>query len=148
MIAVDTNILVYAHREDSPHHEAALDALRALVERGRSWAVPWPCLHEFLAIVTDPRIYVPASSNEQALAAATDLLAMSGVVTLTEGPDHLSVLGRLLTQSGVVGPKVHDACIAALCLTHGVTELWTADRDFSFFPALNTRNPLVSPGRG
>jgi uncharacterized protein len=144
VIAVDTNVLVYAHREDSPHHEAALRALRLLTERGRSWALPWPCVHEFLAIVTHPRIYRPASSTEEALAAATDLMAMPGVRTLTEGPDHLSILGTLLAESGVVGAKVHDARIAALCLSHGVTELWTADRDFSFFAALKTRNPLVS----
>jgi predicted nucleic acid-binding protein len=39
---------------------------------------------------------------------------------------------------------VHDARIAALCLQHGVRELWSADRDFNRFPALRTRNPLVA----
>jgi predicted nucleic acid-binding protein len=43
----------------------------------------------------------------------------------------------------VTGPLVQDARIAALCLQHGVRELWTADRDFSRFPALGVRNPLV-----
>lgn len=143
MIAVDTNVLVYAHREDSSHHLAALGALRSLTEGGRSWAVPWPCVHEFIAIVTHPRIFKPPSSIEDALGAVCDLLGLPGMVTLGDGPDHLRRLAALLTQSGVVGPKVHDARIAALCLTHGVTELWTADRDFSYFPDLATRNPLV-----
>ena len=51
---------------------------------------------------------------------------------------------RDLTLAGIIsGPRIHDARIAALCLHHGVSELWTADRDFSLFPQLRTRNPLV-----
>lgn len=144
MIGVDTNVLVYAHREDSPHHTAALSALRSLAERGRSWGLPWPCVHEFLAIVTHPRIYDPSSATEDALAAAADLLAMPGVVMMAEGPSHFDTLERILTESGATGPKVHDAWIAAICLAHGVDELWSADRDFSYFPELGIRNPLVA----
>lgn len=143
VIAVDTTILVYAHREDSPHHRRALQSLQDLVGRGTSWALPWPCLHEFLAIVTHPRLYDPPSGIDEALAALSDLLALPKVIPLTEAPDHADVLGRLLRESGVVGPKVHDARVAALCLAHGVTELWTADRDFSYFPQLRTHNPLT-----
>ena len=61
MIAVDTNILVYAHREDSPWHEAAWSCVAAMAEGRDSWAIPWPCLHEFVAIATHPRIYAPPS---------------------------------------------------------------------------------------
>ncbi len=59
MIAVDTNILVSAHREDSPGHHPAYDHLASLAEGAKSWAIPWPCLHEFLAIVTHPQIFKP-----------------------------------------------------------------------------------------
>ena len=59
MIAVDTNILVYSVREDSPWHTAALAAVRSLAEGDPAWAIPWPCIHEFLAVVTHPRIYRP-----------------------------------------------------------------------------------------
>jgi len=144
VIAVDTNVLVYAHRRDSPHHRAAITALRSLAGAGRAWAIPWPCLHEFLAIVTHPRIYDPPSSTEDALAAVSDMVGMPDVETLSESEGHLDRLAGLLTRAGVVGPKVHDARIAAICLTHGVTELWSADRDFSYFPELATRNPMVS----
>ena len=67
MIAVDTNILVYAHREDSPFHEPAFQRLSELAEGAASWAIPWPCLHEFLAIVTHPRIYAPPTPLGRAL---------------------------------------------------------------------------------
>ena len=69
MIAVDTNILVYAHRSDSSWHEPALRALTGLAEAKGAWAIPWPCLHEFFAIATHPRIYDPPSSSKQALQA-------------------------------------------------------------------------------
>lgn len=144
MIAVDTNILVYAHRADGLHHGAAYAALESLATRGVAWAVPWPCLHEFLAVVTHPRLFDPPSSLADALGAFHDLLGLAGMHPLAEEPDHADLLVDLLTTSGVTGPKVHDARVAAICLSHGVDSLWTADRDFSFFPQLRTHNPLVA----
>lgn len=40
------------------------------------------------------------------------------------------------------GPMIHDARIAAICLSHGVKKLWTCDRDFARFPSLRHENPL------
>ncbi len=142
MIAVDTNILVYAHREESPEHVRALGALRTLDEAGQSWAVPWTCIHEFFGVVTHARIYHRPSTVQEALSAIDDLLEV-GARLLAESSRHREVLGRLCQESDVVGPRVHDARIAAVCIGHGVSELWTADRDFSYFPELTTRNPLV-----
>ncbi len=105
--------------------------------------MPWPCVHEFSAIVTHPRVYDPPSSPADAVRALDDLAQLDGVRFLGEVDDHLALLADLITRSGIAGPKVHDARIAAICLGHGVRELLTADRDFSYFPALRTRNPLV-----
>jgi uncharacterized protein len=93
--------------------------------------------------VTHPKIFRPPSDIESALGAVHDLVSTPGVVTLSESADHASILGDLVSRGGVVGAKIHDARIAAECLGHGVDELWSADRDFSYFPALATRNPLV-----
>lgn len=144
MIALDTNVLVYAHREDSPHHEAASRVLAELAEGVAAFAVPWPCVHEFLAVVTHPRIYDPPSTSAQGVAAMASLQALPHLRLLGETEDHLDLLAELIGTS-TVGPRVHDARIAAICLGHGVSELWSADRDFSWFPGLRTRNPLV-PG--
>ncbi len=142
MIAVDTNILVYAHRSSMPEHDAALNALRSL-RPSTSWAVPWACVHEFIGIVTRPRLFDPPSSADQAFGAIKDLITQ-GARFLSESSSHLDVLNRLCRGPGVVGPRVHDARIAAICIGQGVSELWTADRDFSRFPELKTRNPLVN----
>lgn len=143
MIALDTNLLVYAHRDDSPHHVSALDLLGDLARGRRDWAIPWPCLHEFLAVVTHPRIYVPPTSADSAVAAVEALVATPRLRLLGEGQDHLRQLAALMASGQITGPRVHDARIAAICLSHGVSELWSADRDFSWFPALKVVNPLV-----
>jgi len=142
MIAVDTNILVYSHREDSPFHTSAWKNLSGLASGPGSWSIPWPCIHEFLSIVTHPRIYQPASPLDEALDTVQAWLESPGLVLLGEGPEYFNQLSQLLIAGKVAGPKVHDARIAALCLSHGVRELWSADRDFSRFPALKVRNPL------
>lgn len=143
MIAVDTNVLVYAHRQDAPFHSAAASAVRQLAEGPALWALPWPCLHEFYSVVTHPRIYDPPSSPDQAIEQVGAWLESPSVVTLSEGDTYWAVLTPLLAQAKATGPLVHDARVAALCLSHGVRELWTADRDFSRFPRLKATNPLV-----
>lgn len=143
MIAIDTNILVYAHRRDSPFHSAAKAAVTSLAEGRESWGLPWPCLHEFVAIVTHPRIYAPPSSLDQAVGQVDSWLQSPGVVLLGEAGEYWVMLRSVVMSARVVGPRIHDARIAALCRHHGVRELWSADRDFSRFTGLTIRNPLV-----
>ena len=143
MIAVDTNLLVYAHRADSDWHDRAEAAVRGLAEGAEPWAIPWPCLHEFIAIATHPRIYQPPSPFEVAARQVEAWLASPSLVLLTETTAHWPALRSVLGAGRVVGPKVHDARIAALCIQHGVRELWSADRDFSGMVGLVTRNPLL-----
>ena len=144
MIAVDTNILVYAHRLDSEWHEAALNVVRELAEQPTRWGIPWPCLHEFLAIVTHPRIYSPPTPIAVAVQAISVWLESPGCAALSEGPGYLDALRQALEQGRAVGGMVHDARVAAVCLYNGVSVLWTADRDFSRYPRLKTRNPLTA----
>jgi toxin-antitoxin system PIN domain toxin len=143
LTALDTNVLVHAHRRDSRWHARAAGCVRRLAEGRAAWAIPWPCLHEFLAIVTHPRIYDPPSTLEEALDQIDAWMASPGLVILGEPHDHWSILRGQLAAAQVRGPMVHDARIAAICIGHGVHELLTADRDFSRFSSLAVRNPLV-----
>ncbi len=142
MIAVDTNILVYAHRADSPFHGAASAAVKSLAEGSRTWAIAWPCAHEFLSVVTHPKIYDPPSTTPQALAQLRAWAESPTLKLLGESIDHVNRLATLIEDGRVVGPKVHDARIAAICLGHGVDHLLTIDRDFSRFPSLATKGLL------
>lgn len=143
MIAVDTNILVYAHRADSEWHAAAADAVSRLANTPAPWAIPWPCLHEFLAVVTHPRIFAPPTPLARACDQVEAWLESPSVTLLGESPSYWATLRELVLGGKVAGPMVHDGRIAALCVTHGVAELWSADRDFGRFAALTVRNPLV-----
>lgn len=144
MTAVDTNILVYAHREDSTHHEAALQAVRDLAEGASHWAIPWPCIHEFIAIVTHPRIYAPPTPLEDALIQVDSWMDAPTLLLIgEEGEGYWQMLREMLVSRKIAGPRVHDARVAAICLRHGATTLFSADRDFSRFPELRVVNPLA-----
>jgi hypothetical protein len=142
--AFDTNLLVYAHRGESPFHPQARSLLSAAAEGAESWALPWPCIHEFLGIVTNPRIFKTPTPLDDALAQVDAWLSSPTVVTLSEDEaGYWEVLARLVRKGRIQGARVHDARVAALAIFHGVDELLTADRDFSRFPELPTRNPLA-----
>jgi toxin-antitoxin system PIN domain toxin len=144
VIAVDTNLLVYGHREDHEWFGSASECLRGLAEGVDAWAVPWPCVHEFLAIVTHPRIFVPPTPLELALDQVAAWLESPSLVVLGEARGYWDVFGEIALGARVAGPLVHDARVAALCVHHGVDELWTVDRDYGRFSALKVRNPLVA----
>lgn len=143
MIAIDTNLLVYAHREDSPWHTVAYHCIERLAEAPGPWAIPWPCLHEFLAIVTHARIYNPPTPVVAALDQVNAWLEAPNLMLLTESGGYWDRVRGVVQDGQITGPQIHDARIAALCLHHGIEELWTADRDFSRFSGLSVRNPLV-----
>jgi toxin-antitoxin system PIN domain toxin len=143
VIAIDTNILVYAHREDAEWHEEAERAVRTLAEGAAGRAIPWPCVHEFLAITTHPRIFRTPTPVRAALDQVDAWFESPSLVLLAEDAAYWSTLRTLVEHARVDGPRVHDARVAALCVRHAVRELWSADRDFSSFPALRVRNPLV-----
>ena len=143
MIAVDTNLLVYAHRREVSEHGAASATLRGLAEGRGRWGIPWPCVYEFYSVVTNPRIWKGLeSSPKQAWDQISAWLLSPSLLLLAETDDFFDVLEGFLTRPRVKGPIVHDARVAALCVAHGVRVLLTRDRDFGLFPELRTENPL------
>jgi toxin-antitoxin system PIN domain toxin len=143
MIGVDTNILVYAHRADSPWHKRADRCLAELAEDGRAWAIPWPCIHEFLGVVTHPRIYVPPTPLAHAIKQIECWLECPSLRLLGETAEHWDVLKSALLSGRLAGPVIHDARIVAICRQHGVKTLWSADRDFSRIAGIQVVNPLL-----
>jgi toxin-antitoxin system PIN domain toxin len=143
VIALDTNILVHAHRGDASLHSEAKTCVRQLAEAEAPWFICYHSLIEFYGIATHPKVWSVASTPLQAADQISAWRESPSLRVLTERPQDIDGVMVIAAASKVVGPMIHDARIASCCLTHGIRELWTVDRDFSRFPQLQTRNPLV-----
>jgi toxin-antitoxin system PIN domain toxin len=133
LIAVDTNILVYAHSEDDPRYAAARTALQQLAESRQAWAIPQPCLLEFARVMTQLRAKSWTLSPEQARAAIETLQQAPGVVVLRPGAQFMQLWLDAVIEADARGRLVFDAQIVALCRAHGIHQLLTEDRDFARF---------------
>jgi len=143
VLALDTNVLVHAHRREGPEHVLASSLVRDLAQGAEPWAIPWPCVYEFFSVVTNARIWKDAASTpQQAWAQLAAWLAAPALRLLAENESLIPILADLAQRRRVRGPVIHDARLAALCLAHGVDKLLSRDRDFSLFPELQVENPF------
>lgn len=142
MIAVDTNVLVYARRSTAPQHGVALSLLHGLATGSTPWALPLPCIVEFLRVVTHS-VFRPAVPLADAWQNIQSLLASPSIQVLTPTDRHLVLLRELMEESGASGNLAYDAQIATLCLEHGVREILTADKDFRRFPSIKATDPFA-----
>lgn len=145
MIAIDTNLLVYSHIRQSPWYARASQLIADIAASGAQWAIPAHCLTEFFSIATHRRIFKPPSTPNEAVTQIDAWLSSPTVTVLGENAATWAIQRDLVLAAKLVGPAIHDARIAAVCIQHDVAELWTSDRDFNRFPQLRTRNPLVDP---
>lgn len=145
MIAVDTNILVYADREHLPQHGRALSVLTSLAEGAEAWGLPIFCVGEFIRVVSHPRLFDPPTPAAEAVQSIMALLESPSVRLLSPGSAYLTLLERLIASSNASGNLIFDAQIAAVCLEHGARTVLTEDRDFMRFPEL-TIQTLASIG--
>lgn len=143
MIFVDTNLLIYARREELPQHDKALGVLTALAHGQQAWTIAWPCIYEFLRVVTHPRVFAPPTRLDRALEDLGSLFDSPSFQFVTEGSAHFAHLGRMAVAARVDGNLIHDAHIAVLAVEHGAKELLTADGDFARFSDLMTRDPTL-----
>lgn len=136
MIAIDTNILIYADREESTLHANALRAVRMLAEGDEAWAIPVFCVGELLRVVSHDRLFDPPTPVMDVIDSMESLLSSPSARLLVPGDRYLRLLRGLIEESGVRGNLVFDAQIAAVCLEHGASILLTEDRDFARFRSL------------
>jgi predicted nucleic acid-binding protein len=127
----------------SQWHYPAYKRIAELAEGKTPQAIPWPCLHEFLAIMTHPRTYSPPTPLPAAIDQVEAWLASPSLILLTDGDAYWPEIRHTPEEGLITGHQVHDARIAVICSLLGVRELWTADRDFSRFKTLYLRNPLI-----
>ena len=141
MLLVDVNVLVYAHRTDSPNHPSYLQWLEGICDNDQAFGMSDIVLAGFLRIVTHPRVFNPASPMSEAKAFVEELRNQPNCVLIHPGPRHWGIFTHLCQAAGIRGNLVPDAYLAALAIESG-SEWITTDRDYSRFPGLNWRHPL------
>jgi toxin-antitoxin system PIN domain toxin len=145
VLAVDTNVLIYAADAASPFHSRC----RAWLERQRSqsgaWYTTWPILYEFLRVTTHPRVMRQPWSAHQAWDFVTALLASPGLSVLVATERHRDVVDEVLAElPHLAGNLLHDTHTAVLMREHGIRRVCTRDTDFNQFPFLEVVDPVLS----
>jgi toxin-antitoxin system PIN domain toxin len=143
VLAVDTNVLVYAADEDSPYHATC----RTWLERQRrlpdAWYVTWGIVYEFLRVTTHPRVMRRPWNAAGAWGFIARLLASPGLEVLVATPRHAAVAEQVFGElPDLSGNLLHDAHTAILLREHGVKQICTRDTDFARFPFLDVIDPL------
>jgi toxin-antitoxin system PIN domain toxin len=145
VIAVDTNVLLYAHRTETSRHATAAAWLARLAEGRATWAIPAVCISEFLRVATHRRVFDPPSTPDQALAFLDALIESPSVRIARPGEDFYATLSGLTRGANATGNLVFDAQIAAACMENGIDTLLTDDRDFLRFEGLKIKGLDAPP---
>lgn len=142
MIAIDTSLLVYAHRGAVAEHEAASQAIARAARDPRGWGIALASVAEFYRIVTHPRSQGRASTGGEASRFLGALADQGGASLWQPGPGAASRLLQLAEGRGVTGSRIFDLQIALTVFDNGATEIWTHDRGFVAFSGIRVVDPL------
>lgn len=142
MIAIDTNLLVYAHRRGTAEHEAAKKAIESASSHPRGWGIAFSCIAEFWSIVTHPSC-IGGPSKPVLARNFLEVLLQSGAGQIwLPGIDFENRFLRLAEALGVAGPRVFDLQIALIAFENGAQEIWTHDQNFLSVKGLRVYDPL------
>ena len=136
MIAVDTNILVYAHRSEMPLHHLANQWMNEICESNLPWGLPTPCISEFIRVTTQPRYFERPSELSEALGYIAAITSSPSCRLLRPGEDFLERFFHAVISGNARGKLVFDAQIVAICREHGIDRIFTNDRDFKRFEGI------------
>lgn len=142
MFLPDVNVLIYAHRAESPDHTLYADWLRAVATGPEPFGLSELASSAFVRIVTNPKIWTEPTTTEDALRFIDNLRSRSNARLLTPGARHWELFSKLCLAARAKGKLVADAYHAALAIEHGC-EFITCDSDFARFAGLRQRHPLV-----
>jgi hypothetical protein len=142
VIAVDANLLVYAHRAGCPEHDAARRAIEEAANDADGWGIPSACLFEFWSVVTHPSSLGGGSSPFTARRFIEALIETAGAAILPPAAALAPRCLQIAEQLDVRGPRIFDLQIGLAALDAGVTEIWTHDAGFVGIPGLKVRDPL------
>jgi len=141
VILPDVNVLIYAFREDSPEHEKCRLWLESVVRGEMAYGMSPQVLAAVVRVVTRPRIFVPPTPLEEALAFANLLVDQPHCQVIQPGARHWGIFAGLCRRARASGNLVPDAWFAALAIESGC-EWITTDRDYARFEGLRWRAPF------
>jgi hypothetical protein len=139
---VDTNVLLYAVDEGSPHHAVARAWLEQQLSGSETFAFSWAVLLAFVRLVTNPRVFETPLTIGAAFDLVDSWLAQPATTVVHPLDRHHQLLRELLAPLGTAANLTSDAHLAALSIEHGA-ELCSADGDFARFPRVRWINPLA-----
>jgi toxin-antitoxin system PIN domain toxin len=142
VILLDADVLIAGHRAEDARHDAVRSLLDELFASPLALAVPDLVLTAFVRITTNPRLFAPATSLDEALAIATAIRSLENCLQLKPGRRFWELFAETCRAGQARGPLVTDAYLAALAIEHGC-ELLSFDRDFARFPGLRWRPPVA-----
>ena len=142
VIAVDTNLLVYAHRASCPEHDQARMAIQEAANSGEEWGIPASCVLEFWSVVTHPASTGGAAKPSEAKGFIDGLIETAGAVVLPPPAAMVPRCLQIADQMDLCGPRIFDLQISLTALEAGVSEFWTHDSGFIVLPGLRIRDPL------
>ena len=141
MIAIDTNLLVYAHRAAADVHRPARKAIEQAANTSMGWGIPLPCISEFWSVVTHPSTPKPSTTRE-ARGFIDALVSSGGAALWRPGKGFWPRFASLAQELGVVGSRIFDLQIAGIAIENGASELWSHDRRFVQIPGLKLIDPF------
>ena len=138
---VDTNILLYAANDDDEAQPVARELLERLARGPDLLYLFWPTIMGFLRIATNPAVFPDPFPPDRAMAAVTDLIGRPNVRTPSEADGFWDLYG-LVADAQTRGNHVPDAHLVALMRQHGVTVIYTRDKDFRRYDGIEPRDPF------
>lgn len=146
MIALDSNLLVYAHRAAAPEHLAARAAIEFAAADPRGWGIALPSVSEFWMVATHPSSAGGPSTGTQAQAFLDALRRDGGMRTFLPRSGFDTRLAATAATMAVNGARVFDLQIGLIALEAGATEIWSHDRRFAAPRGLAVHDPLAAAG--
>lgn len=141
MRLVDVNVLVYAHRRDSPDHPRYKRWLEAMINSKEAYAISELVLSGFVRVVTHPRVFQLPTTLPEALAFCQQIREPANAIVIGPGPRHWDIFTGLCEAAGARGNLIPDAYLAAIAIESG-SDWISTDRDFSRFNGLRWSHPL------
>jgi toxin-antitoxin system PIN domain toxin len=139
---LDANVLLYASDETSAYHPRARVFLEQIASGDDLFYLFWPTVMAYLRIATHPAIFEKPLPPADAVANVDQLLALPHVQTVGEQDRFWASYCRLVGEADARGNLIPDAHLVALMVENGVRTIWTHDRDYRRFGAIETRNPF------